>query len=195
MSEKVLLCGVGGQGTILAAHVLAGVAMECGQDVKVSEIHGMSQRGGAVTTVVNFGEDVKTMVSDTGCVDIVVSFEMLEALRNIDQLRCDGVLLVNDEVIKPASVLTGKTPMPADMSGRLLKAGAVLVPAQAMAKEAGNSKTTNVVLLGALSAVLDFPADVWEATIAAHVPPKTVEVNLTAFKAGRAFVEEHRSKR
>lgn len=194
MSTKVLLCGVGGQGTILAAHVLADVVMRCGLDVKVSEIHGMSQRGGAVTTVVNFGDKVETMVSDIGCADIVVSFEMLEALRNIDQLAVSGTLLVNDEIIKPAAVLTGKAQMPADIRGTLLDMGATLVPAQATANEVGNGKVSNVVLLGALSAALEFPADVWEEVIAQHVPPKTVEVNIQAFRMGRAFVEEQRSK-
>lgn len=167
--------------------------MASGMDVKVSEIHGMSQRGGAVTTVVNFGKKVESMVSDIGSADIVVSFEMLEALRNIDQLKEGGILLVNDESIKPASVLTGKAQMPANMRERLLDLGATLVPAQAIAKEAGNSKVTNIVLLGALSAALDFASETWKDVVAAHVPPKTIDMNLKAFDMGRAFMEEHRS--
>lgn len=195
MSEKVLLCGVGGQGTILAAHVLAAAIMNSGLDVKVSEIHGMSQRGGAVTTVVNYGENVKSMVSDIGCADIIVSFEMLEALRNIDQLKTGAVLLVNDETIKPASVLTGKSAMLPDMRSKLLDAGAMLIPAQSIADEAGNAKAANIVLLGALSAESDIDDSAWEDAIASHVPPKTKESNLMAFKMGKAFIEDHRSSR
>lgn len=195
MSEKVLLCGVGGQGTILAAHILAKATMNSGFDVKVSEIHGMSQRGGAVTTVVSFGEEVMSMVSDIGSADIVVSFEMLEALRNIDQLKKGGSLFVNDEVIKPASVLMGRSAMPSDMRGKLLDAGAIIIPAQAIAEEAGNAKAANVVLLGALSAALDFADEAWEDAIASHVPPKTEDTNIAAFRAGKAFIEEHRSSR
>lgn len=193
MSTKVLLCGVGGQGTILAAHLLAEVAMRCNVDVKVSEIHGMSQRGGAVTTVVNFGNNVQSMVTDKGCANIIVSFEMIEALRNIEQLADNGVLLVNDEIIKPSSVLTGKTQLPPNIRERLLDLGALLVPAQSSADEIGNSKVANVVLLGALSAVLDFPVEIWEKVVTDNVPPKTIDANISAFNMGRAFVKEHRS--
>lgn len=191
MSTLVLLCGVGGQGTILGAHILAQVALAEGMDVKVSEIHGMAQRGGAVTTVVNFGDSVNSMVSDIGSADIIVSFELIEALRNLPQLKESGVLLVSDEVIKPASVLTGKKSIPSDASQTVLDAGGIIVPAESMAREAGNIKASNVVLLGALSALMDFSPDVWEDVISKSVPPKTVEVNKNAFKAGRAFALEH----
>ena len=192
MSYTVLLCGVGGQGTILAAHILADVAMRCGLDVKVSEIHGMAQRGGAVTTVVSFGEEVMSMVCGKGCADMIISFEMLEALRNCDQLKQGGTMIVSDEIIKPASVLTGRMELPHDMQGMLFDMGALLVPAEATAREAGNIKASNVVLLGAASAVLDLSTEAWESAIADHVPPKTKDVNLKAFNAGRSFVQEHK---
>ena len=115
----ILLCGVGGQGTITAADLLARVATAAGKDCKVSEIHGMAQRVGAVTTVVRFGDDVATMVCDEGCADSVVSFEVVEALRNIAFLKEGGSLVVNDESIKPLPVLTGMASMPQNARGRL----------------------------------------------------------------------------
>lgn len=129
-ATTVLLCGVGGQGTILAADLLARTALASNYDVKVSEIHGMSQRGGAVTTVVRFGtEPVATMVADHGCVDCVVSFETTEALRNLPFVREGGYLLVADEDIKPLPVLTGKAGMPENAREKLQAAGASLIPA------------------------------------------------------------------
>lgn len=190
MSTKVLLCGVGGQGTILAAHILARTVLECGQKVKVSEIHGMAQRGGAVRTDVAFGDDAASMVCDEGGADAVVSFELLEALRNLPMLAAGGSLIASDEVIKPASVLTGKALMPADAQKRLLDAGALIVPAHDAAVEAGNAKASNMVLLGALSAQLALDAAAWEQTVRASVPPKTIEANVAAFCAGRAFAQE-----
>lgn len=191
MTCRVLLCGVGGQGTILAAHVLAEVALQSGLDVKVSEIHGMAQRGGSVTTVVTFGDDVRSMVSGTGEADVLVSFDRLEALRNLNDLKKSGALVVNDEVIKPASVLTGKAQLPSNSSSTLAALGALLVPAGDIAKEVGNVKASNVVMLGALSHALDFGEEPWKEAIAASVPPKTVDANMAAFEAGRAFAATH----
>lgn len=189
---RVLLCGVGGQGTILAAHILADVAMACNLDVKVSEIHGMAQRGGSVTTVVTFGESVQSMVCGTGEADMLVSFDRLEALRYLDNLKRGGILIVNDETIKPASVLTGKAELPDDDIAILKGAGATLIPAEAEAREAGNIKTQNIVMLGALSDVLDFDEAVWLDAISNKVPKATVDVNVCAFKLGRAFMDEHK---
>ncbi len=186
MHTRVLLCGVGGQGTILAAHVLAEVAMACGKDVKVSEIHGMAQRGGSVTTVVTFGDDVKSMVCTNGEADILVSFDKLEALRNIGQAKRGARLVVNDATIKPTSVLTGKTTLPKDGDEVLSQAGALLISAEELAREAGNIKTQNVVLLGALSAALDFDEAPWTSAIETKVPAHTLDVNLKAFELGRA---------
>ena len=190
-ATTVLLCGVGGQGTILAADLLAHAALESGFDAKVSEIHGMSQRGGAVTTVVRFGrEAVRSMVADEGCADCVVSFETTEALRNLPFVREGGYLLVADESIQPLPVLIGRASMPEDARGTLAAAGATLIPAGDIAAEVRSPKSVNVVLLGALATRLEFPQDAWERVIARRVPPKTVEANLAAFRAGLAFAQD-----
>lgn len=189
-TKTVLLCGVGGQGTILAADLLARVALAAGRDVKVSEIHGMAQRGGAVTTVVRVGEEVHSMVSDLGCADIVMAFETTEALRNLPQLAEGGALIVNDETIKPLPVLTGRSSMPRDAKKRLQAAGGRFIGASRIARQAGNAKCANVALLGALSATLDIPESIWAEVIAVRVPAKTVEANLAAFSAGRAAMAE-----
>ncbi len=190
-ATTVLLCGVGGQGTILAADLLAKTALECGYDVKVSEIHGMSQRGGAVTTVVRFGkEPVHTMVADFGCADCVVSFETVEALRNLPYLAEDGYLLVADESIQPLPVLTGKASMPDNIEGKLAEAGATVIPAGSLAASVATTKSVNVVLLGALATRLDFPHDAWVKVISKRVPPKTIEANLRAFDAGFDFAKK-----
>ena len=187
-TKTILLCGVGGQGTILAADLLAHAALAAGLDVKVSEIHGMAQRGGAVTTVVRVGESVGSMVADLGRADVIVSFETTEALRNLPFLAEGGALIVNDEAIKPLPVLIGAASMPADARGQLSRAGALLVPADAIARGLGNAKCANVVLVGALTARLDIPAEVWERAVAARVPAHTVEANLAALRAGRDLV-------
>ncbi len=185
----ILLCGVGGQGTITAADLLARVATAAGKDCKVSEIHGMAQRGGAVTTVVRFGDVVSTMVCDHGAADNIVSFEVTEALRNIDFLKTDGVLVVNDESIKPLPVLTGKDTMPSRARERLLEEGATLIPASVIAREAGTAKCANVVLLGALAPTLPFDLQLWEDVIKDNVPPKTVDINIDAFRKGAAYTK------
>lgn len=183
----ILLCGVGGQGTITAADLLARVASAAGKNCKVSEIHGMAQRGGAVTTVVRFGDEVSTMVCDEGCADNIVSFEITEALRNLAYLKEGGVLVVNDEEIKPLPVLTGRASMPAHARGRILELGATLIPAGELAREAGTSKCANVVLLGALAPTLPFDITIWEDVIRENVPPKTIDINLEAFRMGAAY--------
>ena len=183
----VLLCGVGGQGTILAADLLARSAMAAGWQVKLSEVHGMSQRGGAVTTVVRFGETVASMVTDPGCADHIIASETTEALRNLPYLKPTGRLLVSDEAIKPLPVLTGNALMPHDAKGALEKAGARLIPAVRLAQSAGNTKCSNVVLLGALAQNLGFAPELWEEQIACRLPAPLVEVNLSAFRVGFAY--------
>ena len=186
-ANAVLLCGVGGQGTILAADLLARAALAAGYQVKVSEIHGMAQRGGAVTTVVRYGSDVATMVADIGDADCIVSFETTEALRNIAFLKDGGYLLVADETIKPLPVACGRASMPADAKGKLTSWDAVLIPAHDLAVEAGNAKCENVAILGALEARVGFGADIWKKVIEGRVPPKTVDANLKAFDLGFEF--------
>ena len=182
----VLLVGVGGQGTILAGSLLAMAAAEAGLDVKVSEIHGMSQRGGSVSTVVRMGEKVDSMVADPGCADVIVAFESMEALRAQEFLREGGKIFVNDEVIVPVSVAIGTFEMPEDVDGALNELGAVKIPAGRIAREVGSPRSTNVVLVGALSTALPFSAEAWEDAISRRVPPKTVEANIKAFRQGRA---------
>lgn len=186
----VLLCGVGGQGTILAADLLAKAALASGNVAKVSEIHGMSQRGGAVTTVVRFGSDeVASMVCDKGGADCVVSFETTEALRNISYVKEGGYLLVAQETIKPLPVLIGKSSMPDDVNEQLEAYGATIIDAGNIAQQVGSPKSVNVVLLGALATRLDFPVNVWEEVIRKRVPPKTVDANIKAFYAGYDFAK------
>ena len=189
-AKTILLCGVGGQGTILAADLLARAASAAGLQVKVSEIHGMAQRGGAVTTVVRFGSGVHTMVADEGECDCLVSFETTEALRNIAFLKQGGYLLVSDETIKPLPVACGKASMPEDAKGKLQDFGAVMIPSHDLALEAGNAKCENVAILGALESRLQFGTDVWETVIASRVPEKTVPANIKAFSLGYAFANE-----
>ena len=190
-TKTVLLCGVGGQGTITAADLLARAAGEAGYQVKVSEIHGMAQRGGAVTTVVRYGDKVESMVADLGETDCIVSFETTEALRNIAYLKNNGYLLVADETIKPLPVACGNASMPADAKGALAAHKATVIPAIDLAKEAGNVKTENVVLLGALESTLGFGDELWKRVISNRVPPKTIEANLKAFDLGLTFAREN----
>ena len=188
-TKTLLLCGVGGQGTILASDLLSRTIQAAGLDVKMSEIHGMSQRGGAVTTVVRFGNAVNSMVCDEGCADYILSFETTEALRNIAFLKDGGTLLVNDEAMKPQPVLTGKASMPANIHERLKGYGAKHVPASQLARQAGSPKSANVVLLGALAASLPFTTESWEEVIAGKVPPKTIDANIRAFHLGLESVQ------
>ena len=184
-TKTVLLVGVGGQGTILAGDLLAKTAAASGFDVKISEIHGMSQRGGSVSTVVRFGEEVYTMVADKGCADCIVAFEAVEALRAQEYLAEGGSLFVNAEEITPVSVNIGNFEMPNDTFARLKSLNATMIAAGEIAREAGSPKSTNVVLLGALSTALDFDVDTWRDVIEKRVPPKTIQANLAAFEAGR----------
>lgn len=188
-ATSVLLCGVGGQGTILAADVLAKTALASGDEVKLSEIHGMAQRGGAVTTDVRFGSHVNSMVCCEGSADVILAFETTEALRNIPYLRSGGDLLVNQLAIRPLPVLTGQSLMPEDAEAQLSSLGATLIPAQQIAQSAGSSKTANVVLLGALSMSLSYDQRTWEDVLRQTVPDGTQDMNIDAFRAGRAAVQ------
>lgn len=189
-AKTILLCGVGGQGTILAADLLARAAIASGDDVKLSEIHGMAQRGGAVTTVVRVGRAVGTMVADIGDADFLVSFETTEALRNIAYLKQDGIAIVSDETIKPLTALTGRVPMPRGARKTLSGFGALVTPAELLARQAGSVKSVNVVLLGVLSTFLDYDEAVWFDVIRGRVPERFVDMNLKAFSLGRSFARD-----
>ena len=186
-TKTVLLCGVGGQGTILAADILAKVAAAAGLKVKLSEVHGMAQRGGSVTTIVRFGDEVHSPVTDPGCVDALVSFEILEALRNVHFLTPDGTIFVNDELNEPMSVRIGAQKIENDPVIALKERNAYFIPATETAIAVGSPRSANVVLLGALSKVLPFDGNLWLDVIKARVPAKTLEGNIAAFKAGRGL--------
>lgn len=187
-TKTVLLVGVGGQGTILAGQLLAMVAADAGLDVKVSEIHGMSQRGGSVSTIVRVGEKVQSMIADPGCADIVVAFEAIEALRAQQFVREGGRLFVNDEQIIPVPVNIGICEMPEGVEEKLADINATVIDAGGIAREVGSPRSTNVVLVGALSTALPFSVEEWEDAIRRRVPPKTVDANLAAFAKGREAV-------
>jgi indolepyruvate ferredoxin oxidoreductase beta subunit len=184
-TTSVLLVGVGGQGTILAGDVLAKVAAASGLDVKLSEVHGMSQRGGSVDTTVRFGRKVLSPVIDPGGAGHLVAFEIIEAARWLPFLAPGGTLLVNSRTIPPLPVLTGALPPPAGLREILADEGGVFVDAEALACEAATPRSANVVLLGALSTRLPFAGDVWRKVISTRVPTRAVRANLDAFELGR----------
>ncbi|MDR0648150.1 MAG: indolepyruvate oxidoreductase subunit beta [Synergistaceae bacterium] len=186
---SILLVGVGGQGTILASKVLSLGLMRAGSDVKMSEIHGMSQRGGSVSTHVKFGPAVFSPIISEGEADTLVAFEKVEAARWLSYLRPRGMLVVNDYEIRPLSVLTGAAIYPDDVIGRLREAvpGIIAFDAGAVASELGSGRAQNIVLLGALVRCMGLDYVDWETVLKDTVPPKTYELNLRAFEAGRAW--------
>lgn len=184
---NVLLVGVGGQGTILATRVLAGVLVEEGFDVKMSEVHGMSQRGGSVVTFVRYGDKVYSPLVERGRADLILAFEKLEALRYLPYLKPEGTLVVNDLALLPAPVLLGKAEYPynaLDILKQKVKDLVVVDAAKLAEEKTGNVRTQNIVLLGALAKRMDIPPGTWEKVVSENVPPKTVEANLKAFWAG-----------
>lgn len=185
----VLLAGVGGQGTILAGDVLAKVAVAAGHDVKLSEVHGMAQRGGSVDTVVRFGEHVFSPVIDPGTADHLIAFELIEAGRKLPYVKPGGRLVVNTRTIQPLPVLIGAAAPPSGIIAALDYEGAIFMDAEALACEAGSPRSANIVLMGAASVGLPFAAEMWRNVIADRVPPKTVDANLRAFELGRKACE------
>jgi indolepyruvate ferredoxin oxidoreductase beta subunit len=186
----VMLAGVGGQGTILAADVLAKVAAASGFDVKLSEVHGMAQRGGSVTSVVRFGDEVHSPIAHPGSVDHLVAFEITEAGRQLHFVKPDGRLMVNARFIQPMPVLLGTMPAPTGLEAILDDERAIFLDAEELACEIGSIKSANIVLLGALSTGLEFEVEAWRDVIAARVPAKTVEDNMRAFELGRQACEK-----
>jgi len=184
---NVLLVGVGGQGILLASEILAKVAFEEGYDVKKSEVHGMAQRGGSVSSEVRFGPKIYSPLIRKGGADFLLALEKLEALRFIDYLKKEGVLILNDLEIPPLMVSLGKEEYPKDILVHLKKKTSriVKIAATEIAQTAGNAKTFNLVLLGKLSTFLNFKSSSWEKVIRQEVPPHTIEVNLKAFELGK----------
>lgn len=188
-TKSVVLCGVGGQGIILATDILAQALLESGFDVKVSEVHGMSQRGGSVHAGIRFGEKVHSPLVEQGSADYMVAFEILEALRWASFARRDAAFIAATRRIDPLPVLIGRARYPEDAVRRLLKMfpAARILDAISLAARAGNERTANLVLLGAVSTELPIEAELWSAVIETRVPSKTVEANLRAFEMGRGL--------
>lgn len=188
MNKSVMIVGVGGQGSLLASKMLGHVVMQAGYDVKVSEVHGMSQRGGSVVTYVKYSDEkVWSPVINEGEADIIISFELLEAARWVGFLKKDGAVVVNNQEIAPMPVITGAAVYPENIGEKLSQIGVnlKLVDALKLAEEAGSAKATNVVLMGAVANVLDFPEEMWQKAIDECVPPKFLELNRKAFALGR----------
>ena len=184
-----MIVGVGGQGSLLASKLMGNVLMAQGFDVKVSEVHGMAQRGGSVVTYVKYGDKVYSPVIAEGEADVIVSFEKLEAARWLPFLKEGGKLIVNDQEIDPMPVITGVMPYPTEIFEKLTAKGVQLVALDALklAHEAGSAKAVNVVLIGVLSSMLDFSDEVWQRTIEKTVPAKFLELNKKAFALGRSY--------
>ncbi len=184
-TTNIMIVGVGGQGTLLASRILGNAVIRAGYDVKVSEVHGMSQRGGSVVTYVKFGGKVHSPIIDKGCADIILAFEKLEAYRALPWLKKGGKIIVNDQRINPMPVITGAMEYPKNILEELQeKAQVTVVDALKLAGEAGNIKAVNVVLIGVMAKNTSIPYEEWVETIKTTVPPKFLEVNLKAFDAG-----------
>ncbi|HPY83411.1 MAG TPA: indolepyruvate oxidoreductase subunit beta [Ruminococcus flavefaciens] len=189
-TKSIMIVGVGGQGSLLASRLLGNVLLAQGYDVKVSEVHGMSQRGGSVVTYVKYGDKVYSPVIEKGEADAVISFELLEAARCLPFLKKGGHLITSTQQIDPMPVIIGAAEYPENLEDKLRAAGADLVAVDALklAEEAGSAKASNVVLMGVLSARTDFPEELWQKAIEQCLPPKFLELNKKAFELGRNAV-------
>lgn len=186
MTKNIMIVGVGGQGSLLASKLLGHLLLTEGYDVKVSEVHGMSQRGGSVVTYVRFGEKVYSPIIDKGEADFIVSFEKLEAARYLEYLKKDGRIVVNTQQIDPMPVIIGAAAYPENLVEKMQELG-VQVDAMdclSLAQQAGSAKAVNIVLMGRLAKYFDFSREKWENAIRDCVPEKFVEMNLKAFALG-----------
>lgn len=189
MSEvkNIMIVGVGGQGALLASKTLGQVLLDSGFDVKVSEVHGMSQRGGSVVTYVRYGKKVYSPIVDKGQADFIVSFEMLEAARYTEYLKTDGQIVVNTQNIDPMPVITGAAEYPTNLQEKIQAANIKIdaLDCLTLAEQAGTSKAVNIVLMGRLSKYMDFPLETWLQAIEKLVKPQFLEINKKAFLLGR----------
>ena len=186
-TKSVMIVGVGGQGTLLASRLLGNVLTAQDYDVKVSEVHGMSQRGGSVVTYVRYGQRVHSPIIDKGQADVILCFELLEAARWLPWLKQGGTLIVNTQQIPPMPVITGDAVYPEEILSKLRAKGArvIALDALSLAQQAGSAKAVNVVLLGVMSTMLPFPESLWLETMEHTVPPKFLALNRSAFALGR----------
>ena len=183
--KNIMIVGVGGQGTLLTSRILGGLAISGGYDVKLSEVHGMAQRGGSVVTFVRYGEDVAEPIVEEGQADVIIAFERLEALRYAHFLKKDGALVVNDWRIDPMPVVIGAAKYPDHIIEDLKKDHKVYtVNATEESKRLGNPKVFNLIVLGIAAQHMDFTKEQWYQVIEDTVPPKTVEINRQAFDVG-----------
>ncbi|MBO5223566.1 MAG: indolepyruvate oxidoreductase subunit beta [Clostridia bacterium] len=184
-TKNIMIVGVGGQGTLLASRILGNCVIKEGYDVKVSEVHGMSQRGGSVVTYLKYGDKVYSPIVGKGEADIILAFEELEALRAMPYLKKGGKIIVNTQQINPMPVIVGKADYPTNILSTLSIAGDVVaLDALSLAKQSGNMKAVNVVLIGVLAKSSGIAYEKWIDTIKTTVPEKFLEVNLKAFDAG-----------
>ncbi|HBQ26586.1 MAG TPA: indolepyruvate oxidoreductase subunit beta [Syntrophomonas sp.] len=183
---NILIVGVGGQGTLLTSRILAQVAVDLGYDVKVSEIHGMAQRGGSVVSQVRYGEKIYSPIISKGDADIILAFEKLEAARWLDYLKPDGMIIINDDRVDPLPVMSGKVKYPEDIDQHIAQMveKTLVVDASSIAVGCGNVRAANVVMVGILAGAMGFPEGEVEKAIQAMVPPKALDINLKAFKEG-----------
>ena len=187
-TKNIMIVGVGGQGTLLTSRILGGITVEAGYDVKLSEVHGMAQRGGSVVTYVRYGEKVAEPIVEEGQADVLIAFERLEALRYAHFLKKDGVIIVNDQRIDPMPVVTGVAKYPDGIIEKLSKKYRVVsVDAMDEAIKMGNSRVFNVIILGIAAKNMDFPKEQWIEVIKKTVPPKTIDINIEAFRSGAAY--------
>ncbi len=188
-TQNIMIVGVGGQGSLLASKLLGRLLMNAGYDVKVSEVHGMSQRGGSVVTYVRYGDHVYSPVIDTGEADFIVSFEILEAARWLKYLKTSGRIITNTQQIEPLPVITGAVEYPIGLSDKLRAAVSNVdaFDALELAERAGSSKAVNIVLMGRLSKYFDLPEQAWYDAIESTVPAKFLEMNKEAFRLGRSL--------
>ena len=186
-TKSVLLAGVGGQGTLSASDIMCMVIMEAGLDVKKSEVHGMAQRGGSVTSHVRYGDKVYSPLAGLGTVDLLVAFEKMEALRYLNYLNPAAEIIINSDEIYPPAVNLGDLPYPEEIIPFLKSKFKLIkeIDASGLARKAGNVKTANVVLLGAISNLMAISPSIWEEVIKRYFSEKLVKVNLTAFQSGR----------
>ncbi|HIS05859.1 MAG TPA: indolepyruvate oxidoreductase subunit beta [Candidatus Fimenecus stercoravium] len=185
-TKSIMIVGVGGQGTLLASRLLGAALISVGYDVKVSEVHGMSQRGGSVVTYVKYGDKVDSPIVQKGQADLILAFEQLEAARWLPFLKTDGTIIANTQQIDPMPVVTGVATYPDGVLDAIRKTGVKLrdVDALSLAVEAGSAKAVNVVLIGVMAAHMDIDRAVWEQAIRETVPAKFLEMNLKAFDLG-----------
>lgn len=188
-TKNIMIVGVGGQGTLLASKLLGRLLLSKNYDIKVSEVHGMSQRGGSVVTYVRYGDKVYSPVIDKGEADVIVSFEILEAARWTEYLKKGGVIITNTQQVNPMPVITGAQEYPQELEQKIRALGIELdaIDALSLAEEAGNSKAVNIVLLGRLSKQFDFSVEEWLQAIEQSVPQKFLELNKKAFMLGRNY--------